>query len=426
MDKNEFEELLMKHQGAVERYVYYKIPSKSVGEDIIQEVFLTALQHYGSLRNQGSFKAWLLRIAANKCNDYFRYKAKHAEIPMDNTTASVLTQSRFGITVQDVVRDTLEELADKDRQIISLYYFSGLTQAEIAHQLDIPLGTVKSRLYTARRNFQRAYPYPPKKKGATSMRTLPRQMPDYRITETSGSPFPVKWEEMMGWFIVPKLGEAITWAMYDFPERMQTRVYELKVTGKASVHNIPGVEIVATEWEPKSPDRQEERTFVVQLTDAHCRILSESHYVGDEKRFYTFLDADDFLPNWGFGEDNCGNEVNIKPKGIISREGKNITCRAIPAALDVVGRYKVEIDGNAYDTILVMDIELYNGGVASETYLDEKGRTILWRRFNRDDWALERYKKKWSEKLPSNERICVNGETYVHWYDCITDYILKR
>lgn len=68
---------------------------------------------------------------------------------------------------------------------------------------------------------------------------------------------------------------------------------------------------------------------------------SESHYVGDEKYYYTFLDADDFLPNWGFGEDNCGNEINIKPNDIISREGKTITCRAdIPADLDVVGRYK--------------------------------------------------------------------------------------
>lgn len=74
------------------------------------------------------------------------------------------------------------------------------------------------------------------------------------------------------------------------------------------------------------------------------------------------------MPNWGFGEDNCG--------------------------------------------------------VVSEQFLDRNGKTILWRRFNRDDWAIDRYKRKWSEQLPENDKLTVNGTTYVHWYDCITDYIL--
>lgn len=60
----------------------------------------------------------------------------------------------------------------------------------------------------------------------------------------------------------------------------------------------------------------------------------------------------------------------------------------------------------------------------SQTYLDKNGKTVLWRRFNKDDWAFNRYQQKWSEKLPQNEQLYVNGETYVHWYDCITDYIL--
>ncbi len=58
-----------------------------------------------------------------------------------------------------------------------------------------------------------------------------------------------------------------------------------------------------------------------------------------------------------------------------------------------------------------------------EYYLDKNGRTVLWRRFNKDDWALERYGKKWTKALPDNERITVNREVYVHWYDCITDFV---
>jgi hypothetical protein len=63
-----------------------------------------------------------------------------------------------------------------------------------------------------------------------------------------------------------------------------------------------------------------DRTFVMQLTETHNRILLESHYVGDVKRIYTFLD-EEFLANWGYGEDNCGNETHIKPKGIITVDG---------------------------------------------------------------------------------------------------------
>ena len=93
--------------------------------------------------------------------------------------------------------------------------------------------------------------------------------------------------------------------------------------------------------------------------------------------------------------------------------------------LDVTGRFTVEIGGRSYDTIQVMDISAYNAGVASEQYLDRNGRTVLWRRFNKNDWGFDSYKKLWTELLPENERITVDGETYVHWYDCITDYICR-
>lgn len=71
-----------------------------------------------------------------------------------------------------------------------------------------------------------------------------------------------------------------------------------------------------------------------------------------------------------------------------------------------------------------MDIEQYNDSVMSEAYLDQEGRTVLWRRFNRDDWAFKHYKQLWSEILPNNQKVSINDITYVHWYDCITDYIL--
>ena len=72
-----------------------------------------------------------------------------------------------------------------------------------------------------------------------------------------------------------------------------------------------------------------------------------------------------------------------------------------------------------------MDVSTFNDAIVSEDYIDESGRTVLWRRFNRDDWALKHFgPQTWSERLPENERLTVNGQTFVHWYDCVSDHVL--
>ncbi len=427
----EFEILLNECKNAVERFVRFKLLLKPDADDILQETFLTAFQNFDTLADKSHFKAWIISIARNKCNDYYRRKAKSVDVSIDELTEQPLTASRYGYVEQHDVYDTLESLSENDKQIIDLFYIQGYTQSEIAQRLDIPIGTVKSRLYTARNNFKRLY-LPDRIYGKVdeNMKKLPEFMPEYTITKLDKEPFSVKWEELMGWFIVPKLGEKLNWAIYDFPKRNRTEYDEMQVVGKAEIHGIEGVEITAKQYAPMDcnktdNDKIAERTFIAQLTDTHCRFLAESHISGGVKKFYTFLDGDEFIPNWGFGENNCGNEVNLSAKGDIIRNGSEITAADKPFLLDVVGRYEIKIGGKVYDTICVMDIETYDGGVVSEQYLDKNGRTILWRRFNRNDWAKDRYKKNWTEILPENERITVNGEVCVHWYDCITDYIYE-
>ena len=422
---DEFESLLETHINAVARLIRFKIPIRTDADDILQEVCLTAYQNFPTLRDKSAFKPWLLRIARNKCNDYFREKARCMELPLEYVTQP--SRGRWGIT--SVVRETLEQLADREKQILYLFYFRELPQAEIAQRLNIPLGTVKSRLHSARESFKKYYPYPPKKKGELSMKQLPQYIPDYKIEPIQKEAFPVCCEEIIGWMLVPKLDEKICWAMYDFPEKRRTELCEMQVTGRAEVHGIEGVEIIAKEYDPMECNAIEgqspvERRFIAQLTETHCRLLAESHVENGVRKYYTFLDDDAFLRNWGFGENNCGNETHLAPKQKIVRSGNVIHHTQQPDLLDVVGRYSVTIAGKVYDTICVMDIETYNEGMATEQYIDRNGRTVLWRRFNRDDWAYDRYRQLWSEKLPDNERITINGQRYVHWYDCISDYIL--
>ena len=422
---DELEALLEAHRSAAERYVRYRIRSAADADDVLQETYMAAFSRFDRLRNKESFKAWLISIAKSKCADY--YRNRRDELSLEELPQPELVHSRYGLTEQSPVMDTIDSLAGNDRQILLLYYFEEMKQGEIAQRLHIPLGTVKSRLNTARRNFKESYPYPPK--GGKNMKKLPEYMPEYRIIPNGREPFAVTWEELMGWFIVPKQGEKLCWAMYDFPARKRGEYVELSCDGAAEVHGIEGVIVRSREYDAMPCGKAgeadyTERTFVAQLTGTHCRFLAESHAENGVTKLHTFLDADEFLPNWGFGQDNCGNETHITAKGDIVRHDGEITAKDKPFLLDVVGSYTVELGGKRYDTICVVDIEAYNEGVMSEQYLDRHGRTVLWRRFNSDDWALKSGDRPWTERLKGNETVRINGKIYVHWYDCLTDYVL--
>ena len=428
---DEFEKQLADVSSGVERFVRYRLSSQTDADDVLQEVYLSAYRSFSGLKNKDAFKPWIISIARNKCNDYFRSKATQMEISIEELSQQELSTGRLGLSVVHTVRETLDRLGDKDKQILYLYFWKEMPQNEIAKLLEIPVGTVKSRLHTAKQHFKNKYPYQTQKpKGEPTMQKLPEYIPDYSIEQLDAEPFSVRWEELQGWMIVPRVGEKLTWGMYDFPERKRTEYTEMEVIGKAEVHGIEGVEIVAMQFDPADYYRtgaldRVERRFVAQLTDTHSRYLAETHMEDGVRKCYTFLDGEAFLNNWGFGEDNCGNEVDLRPRGLLHREGICITGTSPREVVDVVGRYRVTIGGKSYDTVCVMDIECFNDAVASEQFVDQNGRTVLWRRFNRDDWAIERFGgKPWSEKLPDNERLTINGETYVHWYDCISDYIL--
>lgn len=430
MSATEFEALYDACHDAVERYVRFQVSRKADADDILQETWLTAYRKIGTLRDPSSARAWVLSIARSRIADWYRKSTD--TLPLDDIR---LRRGIRGYSFREpsAVSEVLARLSENDRTILVARFYGELSYAAIAKRFGIPEGTVKSRLSTAREHFRALYPTANKaEKGDTNMEekcVLPEILPEYTITPDSRAPFPVVWEEMMGWFLVPQEGETCTWAMYDFPARKRTEWVEMAVTGRVQVHGIDGVSITATEHEPMENNRigteeMSRRVFAAQVTDTHCRILAQGMYDGGVWKYYTFLDGEDFLANWGFGEDNCGNLTHPTRRGIITRSGSVVTCEPVPFCLDVVGRYTVTIGGKVYDTICVMDIETYDEGMVTEQYLDARGRTILWRRFNRYDWAQNRYGKPWTELLPDNERITVNGKTCVHWYDCVTDAIL--
>ena len=114
---DEFEFLIEKERISVERFVRFRINTKADADDILQEVYLTAYHKFSQLKNKDSFKSWIISIARNKCNDYFRKIACQFEIPLDELSEMQQSNSRHGVAEVSMVRETIELLGDKRRRI---------------------------------------------------------------------------------------------------------------------------------------------------------------------------------------------------------------------------------------------------------------------------------------------------------------------
>lgn len=138
---DDFEQMLQTERVSLERFVRYRLPSREDADDVLQEIYLSAYQKFPQLKNKASFKAWLLVIARNKCNDYFRRKAAQLEIPVDELTETILSDSRQGLSERSYVQETLDLLGDKDKQILYLclsgdfhiIYMAALAGGNVVH-----------------------------------------------------------------------------------------------------------------------------------------------------------------------------------------------------------------------------------------------------------------------------------------------------
>lgn len=407
---DDFERQLAECRGAVERFVYYKMPNKYDADDVLQETYLSAHLKYSELKDKSCFKPWILSIARNKCTDYFRKKANEFAIPIDDLTERQLVYGRGGRSEIPAVRDTLDVLKDRDRQILYLCFFQNMPQADIAKKLNIPLGTVKSRLHAAKAHFKEKYPYSPKAKGDVTMKKFPEYL-EYTIEKTDGEAFPVKFEALPNWFIIPRDGEQVRLRCYDKqPGRRDSWGWVSTVVGKVKLHGVTGVEIKNVPVDHMG----DEICFVAQLTDTHVRWLA-MHSRGSDNvwRCLTFLDGDEFMDVFGFGENNCGFETDLRANGIITLSDNGIEVPENRRCRDVVGRYNVSICGKEYDTICVIDFK--PNVYVKKVYIDRDGRTVLSRHFSYEEDSSD---------TDGYEIIMVNGEKYANYIDSISDRIL--
>ncbi|NDJ35418.1 MAG: RNA polymerase sigma factor [Chloroflexi bacterium] len=147
-DKDAFAALYDQYANLVYKTAVLALETQQDAEDALQEVFLKVyrgLHTYDPVR--GAFTTWLYRVTLNHCMAKRRRRSVTVT-PLDGQTLSTPPADR-GLATIDQLRRVLNQLDDRQREVVILRYYWDLPYREIAAVLEIPLGTVQSRLSRA-------------------------------------------------------------------------------------------------------------------------------------------------------------------------------------------------------------------------------------------------------------------------------------
>jgi len=142
--------LMDRYGGALLHFAHRLVGDMQLAEEIFQDTMLKAWQQASSFRVDGHLKAWLFRVARNNAIDYMRKK----RVPVEEFTVCLETAATTFRPDREAERswlssevfEAIEELPPAYSEVVELRFFHQLCYQEIAQVLNIPLGTVKSRL----------------------------------------------------------------------------------------------------------------------------------------------------------------------------------------------------------------------------------------------------------------------------------------
>lgn len=147
-DKQAYEIIIMAVIDSLYRVAYGILQNEEDASDAISNATLKAYEKITTLKNQEYFKTWITRILINECNSMIKQKQKIIYIDQYEEKQNPIYQKDNEITID--VKEAIEKLDEKLKQTVILYYFEDLGIEEISSILEIPKGTVKSRLSRAR------------------------------------------------------------------------------------------------------------------------------------------------------------------------------------------------------------------------------------------------------------------------------------
>ena len=153
-DLKAFEVLYENYSAALYGVIYRIVNSEELAQDLLQESFVKIWKNTGSYDpSKGRLFTWMLNIARNTAIDAVRSKQFRQDSQIqsiDNSVYSVNKRSKVTTPVDHIgVKEALPQLKEEHRLIIDMLYFGGYTQDEVSKELNVPLGTVKTRARAA-------------------------------------------------------------------------------------------------------------------------------------------------------------------------------------------------------------------------------------------------------------------------------------
>jgi RNA polymerase sigma factor (sigma-70 family) len=153
-DKSAFDALYDYYSGALYGVILRVIPTEKIAQDILQDVFVKIWKSIAMYdASKGRLYTWMLNIARNSAIDYARSKQAKSENKnqnIDNSVYEFNKQNSFSINTDTIgVKEQVLKLKEEYQIIIDMIYYKGFTQEETAKALNIPLGTVKTRVRAA-------------------------------------------------------------------------------------------------------------------------------------------------------------------------------------------------------------------------------------------------------------------------------------
>jgi RNA polymerase sigma-70 factor, ECF subfamily len=162
-DQNAFGEIVEIYKDKVFQISYRMLGNRHEAEDIAQEAFIRAYVNINSYNSKFKFSTWLYRITTNLCIDRIRKKKPDYYLDAEVAGTEGLTlysqipsKTRLPeddvetLEIQDAIQREITRLPEKYRSVIVLKYIEELSLNEISEILDLPLGTVKTRIHRGR------------------------------------------------------------------------------------------------------------------------------------------------------------------------------------------------------------------------------------------------------------------------------------
>jgi RNA polymerase sigma-70 factor (ECF subfamily) len=154
-DEVAFEHLMLTYQKRIFFLCLNMVKDEGIALDLTQETFVHAYQHLQAFRGESKFYTWIYRIAKNLCLNFLKKAEPTLEFKENFFYEQKKTEEEdFSEEKKESLKLALEKLPRKHREVLELYEYQKIPTKMIASQLNIPEGTVRSRLHYARKKMR--------------------------------------------------------------------------------------------------------------------------------------------------------------------------------------------------------------------------------------------------------------------------------